>query len=386
MERDEHKITVLVAEINRINEENQKLKSMIKRVGCRYNHLQKYISSILQEKREVDGSQIFSGDRRREDILCLRSTNVDSSSSISVQSDQYWNVSEQDGGKEEKNVNLMDEQQLPSQKRKNGIMNSSVGQMEESPNKKIQVLTRGSGQHTATAPQRVVSVQTRSEEAMISDGCQWRKYGQKMTKYNQRPRCYYRCAMAPGCPVKKQVQRCAQDPTIVTTTFKGEHNHFASPLFMPDMHFSSHQLINEGMNRENFFAHNEFMPCTARISTSSSFPIITLDLTDNRLNRPGLQLQSTQLAAGSFQHLTSLPNDMGQASDYHNQPDNYLSIAQDSVASIKADPNFTESLAVATESSLVNLGTRAQVMPKTPPATEFPDGSAHKAFVYTHYL
>eukprot|EP00253_Pinus_taeda_P023146 PITA_23146 len=353
MEGDKNKITVLVAEINRINEENQKLKSMIKRVCCRYNQLQKYILSILQQQKQVDGSR--------------------------------------DGGKEEKNVNLiMDEQQLPSKNRKKGMMNSAIGQMEESPNKKIQVLTRGSGQHTATVPQMMVSPQTRSEEAMsnqISDGCQWRKYGQKMTKYNQQPRCYYRCAMALGCPVKKQVQRCAQDPTIVTTTYKGQHNHFVSPLAMPpDMHFSSNQLINEGMNREHFFAHNEFMPCTARISTSSSFPTITLDLTDNCLNRPGLQFQSTQLTAGSFQHLISLPNDMGRASDYHNQQDNYLSISQESVALMKADPSFTESLAVAIESSLVNLGTRVQVMPKTPPETEFPDGSPQKAFVYTPYL
>lgn len=69
---------------------------------------------------------------------------------------------------------------------------------------------------------------TKSEVDHLEDGYRWRKYGQKAVKDSPFPRSYYRCTSA-SCNVKKRVERSYTDPSIVVTTYEGQHNH-PSPL------------------------------------------------------------------------------------------------------------------------------------------------------------
>ncbi|KAJ8767659.1 hypothetical protein K2173_018217 [Erythroxylum novogranatense] len=60
------------------------------------------------------------------------------------------------------------------------------------------------------------------------DDHSWRKYGQKPIKGSPHPRSYYKCSSMRGCPARKHVERCMEDPTMFAVTYEGDHNHTTS--------------------------------------------------------------------------------------------------------------------------------------------------------------
>ncbi|KAG7563411.1 WRKY domain [Arabidopsis suecica] len=122
-----------------------------------------------------------------------------------------------------------------------GNAETSVGEKHEDEpdpkrrNTEVRVSEPVASSHRTVTEPRII-VQTKSEVDLLDDGYRWRKYGQKVVKGNPYPRSYYKCT-TPDCGVRKHVERAANDPKAVVTTYEGKHNHD-----VPAARTSSHQL------------------------------------------------------------------------------------------------------------------------------------------------
>ncbi|PIN22370.1 hypothetical protein CDL12_04909 [Handroanthus impetiginosus] len=371
----------LQVELGRMNVENQRLKEMLTQVSNNYTSLQMQFATMMQQhqnsRTEVIDRKFEENKQENGEVVVPRQF-LDLSTGGGA--DEHSNLSS-----EERTISGPPQENVELSGNKRGIGRDGSPESEGWGANKAPKLSppRPADQsNEATMRKARVSVRARSEAPMISDGCQWRKYGQKMAKGNPCPRAYYRCTMAVGCPVRKQVQRCAEDRAILITTYEGTHNHPLPPAAMAmasttsaaaNMLLSGSMPSADGLMNPNFLART-VLPCSstmATISASAPFPTITLDLTQNpnpnsnpfQFQRPATHFQVPFAPVPN----PSIPQVFGQA-PYNQSKFSGLQMSQDlnesgqhippsladaltaATAAITTDPNFTAALAAAISS------------------------------------
>nr|GLL45643.1 probable WRKY transcription factor 31 [Ipomoea trifida] len=388
----------LQGELERMKDENQRLKGMLSQATDTYGALRMYFLTLVDQQQQQTSTTYEVADGKRTVTArqfldtaagaAAAGGQTDEGSHNSRTSSGERTESESGGNKVEAAVSRSHEGSIGRSKEESADSETwrpnKVPRLLNPPSKPVDDEDQAAAAASAAATMRKarVSVRARSEASMISDGCQWRKYGQKMAKGNPCPRAYYRCTMAVGCPVRKQVQRCSDDRAVLKTTYDGTHNHPLPPAAMAmasttsaaaNMLLSGAVPSGDVMMNPNFYGRAIFPSGSiATISASAPFPTITLDLTHQPLNslpnytRPPIAHFPFSNAPQNPQNYVSTPQVFGQAGLYNNhskfsglqvsntlQHPSFAHGGATTAAAITADPNFTAALAAAI-SSIIN--------------------------------
>ncbi|KAI4335113.1 hypothetical protein L6164_013791 [Bauhinia variegata] len=283
---------LLRIKLEELKQENQNLRSMLSQVSEHYTALQNRMHSVVKQLEQSSSSShnchdLHLKDKRQDEILEKQAFPTWQFLAINDPSPSHGKTVEGfDSPKN--NIGKHECTRLALAHNVGGDINNQI---------------RPEGAKTiedqASEPscrKARVSIRARSDFSLMGDGCQWRKYGQKTAKGNPCPRAYYRCSMGTACPVRKQVQRCANDETVLITTYEGKHNHplpaaaraLASTTSAAlSMFLSGSTTSQQGSTLPNncgLFSSSlsSSVPTNlASFSSSASCPTMTLDLTQS---------------------------------------------------------------------------------------------------------
>ncbi|KAG0458181.1 hypothetical protein HPP92_023338 [Vanilla planifolia] len=168
-------------------------------------------------------SRIKAEKRIRSGCLVGRTTPATANSSVS--SSSMEGAGEEESAKYCKDVKEELREEVEEAKRddaQHGGEGGEAKQDDDDKHKKLRNKAKKKGEKRQREPR--FAFMTKSEVDHLEDGYRWRKYGQKAVKNSPYPRSYYRCTTQ-RCPVKKRVERSYQDPSVVITTYEGQHTH-----------------------------------------------------------------------------------------------------------------------------------------------------------------
>ncbi|XP_018504499.1 LOW QUALITY PROTEIN: probable WRKY transcription factor 40 [Pyrus x bretschneideri] len=264
---------VWAEELNRISVENKKLTETLTALCENYNSLQSHLRELMITKQQQNNSSDIyrkrkAGSEDYNNVIGLISpgTNTDTSS-------------------------ISDDQEYSCKRPK---------------------------EHTNLKISRVyVRTDASDTRLIVKDGYQWRKYGQKVTRDNPSPRAYYKCSFAPSCPVKKKVQKSAENPCVLVATYEGEHNHMH-----PESRAEITLIAPVSPNQNQQLITSTPLSVSPSMAKRSAPPTFSCDI--NRIS-PNTTMCPQETEAAAFQQF----------------------LIQQMASSLTKDPNFTSALAAA---------------------------------------